>query len=232
VRSIVLGARSCLVAFLCFSLLNLPAMAATAKPLGMVVLAENARLDNASAIKGADLYSGDVLSTDAGGSLRLKVGASQVYLLSSTSATLAQEEGRVRAKVERGTLGFSVVAPDQLSVETPLGVVRSADGQHVFGQVMVLSSRQIQVSSFEGTLLVDSNGQLKTIEPGATYTATLAADSDAAGAQGPNGAVKPGINWKRVAVIAGIMGGAALAAAYAWGEATESCSTPNCDDFP
>ncbi len=228
-RSTVLGARSCLVAFLCFSLLNLPAMAATAKPLGMVVLAENARLDNANAIKGTDLYSGDVLSTDQSGSLRLKVGASQVYLLSLTSAVLAQEGATVRAKLDHGTLGFSTVAADQLSVETPLGIVRSADGQHVLGQVMVLSSKQIEVSAFEGTLVVDSDGQLKTIEQGATYTATLAADSDAAGAQGPTGAVKPGINWKRVAVVAFFVGGTATIAAILWVEATESCTVPPCN---
>jgi hypothetical protein len=231
VRSIVLGARSCLVAILCFGLLNLPTMAASAKPLGMVVLAENARLDNARAVKGADLYPGDALVTDVGGSLRIRVGASQVYLLSSTSAMLAQVENKVRAKVERGTLGFSTAASDRLEVETPLGVVRGTDGQHVFGQVVVLSAKEMRVTSYEGTLFVETNGLVKTIGQGQTYDATLVANSDPGAPQGPNGAGRSGINWTRVAWTAGFVGGAATLGGVFWDEFTESCITPtSCPD--
>jgi hypothetical protein len=231
VRSNILaGARSCLIAFLVVGLLNLPipAMAASAKPLGMVVATEHARLDNANAAIGADVYSGDALATDVGGSLRMKVGPSQVYLLSASSATLVPQENRVQAKIELGTLGFSTPSPEQLEIGTPLGVIRGANGQRVFGQVAVLSPTKMQISAYEGTLLVvAANGDQKTIEQGQTYEATLAAP-EPGGAQNPQGVGRPGINWRHVAFVAGvaaIVGGTALGL---WIVETESCSTPPC----
>ncbi len=226
--NIFCGARSCLIAFLVVGLLNLPVMAASAKPLGMVVSADHARLDNASAAIGADIYSGDALATDAGGSLRAKVGPSQVYLLSGSSATLVPQENRVQAKVDRGTVGFSTSSPEQLEIGTPLGTIRGANSQRVFGQVAVLSPTRMQISAYEGTLLVTAlNGEEKTIQQGETYEATLTAP-EPGGAQNPQGVGGPGINWKHVAtvaIIAGAVGGTALAL---WIEESESCTVPPC----
>ena len=231
--NILAGARSCLIAFLVVGLLNLPVpvMAASSKPLGMVVATEHARLDNANAAIGADIYSGDALATDVGGSLRMKVGPSQVYLLSASSATLVPQENRVQAKVEHGTVGFSTASPEQLEIGTPLGVIRGANSQRVFGQVAVLSATKMQISAYEGTLLVvAANGEQKTIEQGQTYEATLAADPEPGGAQNQAGVGGTGINWKHVAfvaIVAGALGGTALAL---WLEQSESCSNPPCRD--
>ena len=230
-RPIVSSVRACLVALLMAGLIHLPVAAASGKPLGMVVTAANARLDNAKAAIGADVYSGDRLNTDQDGSLRLRVGPSQVYLLSSSSAALEPLGGKVRAKVERGTLGFSTTSPDQFEIGTPLGVIRGASGQRVFGQVAVLNASSMRVSAFEGTLLVEArNGDVKTIEQGQTYEATLVANSEPGAAQGPSGVGGSGINWRRVVVVGIFVGGAATAAAILWHEATESCSVPStCD---
>jgi hypothetical protein len=229
VRSnIFCGARSCLIAFVVVGLLNLPVMAASSKPLGMVVSADHARLDNASAAIGADIYSGDALATDAGGSLRAKVGPSQVYLLSASSATLVPQESRVQAKVEHGTVGFSTSSPEQLEIGTPLGTIRGANSQRVFGQVAVLSPTRMQISAYEGTLLVTAlNGEEKTIQQGETYEATLAAP-EPGGGQNQQGVGGTGINWKHVAtvaIIAGAVGGTALGL---WLEESESCTVPPC----
>jgi hypothetical protein len=230
VRSNILaGARSCVIAFVVVGMLNLPVMAASSKSLGMVVSADHASLDNGKAAIGADIYSGDALATDAGGSMRVKVGSGQVYLLSASSATLLPQENKVQAKVDHGTVDFSTSTPEQLEVGTPLGVIRGADSQRVFGQVAVLSPTKMQISSYEGTLLVTAlNGEQKTIEQGQTYEATLAAP-EPGGGQNQAGVGGTGINWKHVATVAiigGALGGTALAL---WLEETESCSTPPCN---
>jgi hypothetical protein len=225
------AARSFLIAFLVTGMLNLPAMAASAKPLGMVIATERARLDNADAAIGADVFSGDALATDIGGSLRMKVGPSQVYLLSDSSATLVPAENRVQAKVERGTVGFSTSSPAQLEIGTPLGLIRGANGDRIFGQVMVLSPTRMQISAYEGTLLVVApNGDQKAIEAGQTYEATLAAPEPGGGAQNQQGVGGNGINWKHVATVAivgGALGGTALAL---WLTQSESCSNPPCSN--
>jgi hypothetical protein len=218
-----------MVAFVVVGMLNFPVMAAASKPLGMVVSADHASLDNAKAAIGADIYSGDALATDAGGSLRVSVGAGQVYLLSASSATLIPGQNRTQAKVERGTLGFSTSSPEQLEIGTPLGTIRSANGERVFGQVSVLSPTAMQVSAYEGTLLVTAlNGEQETIEQGQTYEATLAAP-EPGGGQNSAGVGGTGINWKHVAtvaIIAGAVGGTALAL---WIVESESCSNPPCN---
>jgi hypothetical protein len=224
VRSnIFAGARSCLISFLVVGLLNLPLMAASTKPLGIVVIADRAHLDHANAANGADVYSGDALATDLGGSLRMKVGRSQVYLLSASSAKLVPQEDKVQAKIERGTLGFSTPSPEQLEIGTPLGVIRGADSQRIFGQVTLLSPTKMQISAYEGTLLVVApNGDEKTIGQGETYEATLAAP-EPGGGQNPAGVGRSGINWKHVAEVAIIAGAVGGTAYVLWHVETESC---------
>jgi hypothetical protein len=172
-------------ALFCLGLLSLPAMAASEKPLGVVLTAEHARLDNASAAIGADIFSGDALVTDEGGSMRITIGSSQVYLLSASSATLEPDENRVQARISMGVMGFSTPAPAQLEIQTPLGMIRGANAQPIFGQVSVLSARKILVSSFKGVLaFTATNGEQKLIQQGETYEADLDPDGQEPPPQG------------------------------------------------
>jgi hypothetical protein len=163
VRSIVLaGARSCLIGFLIGGLVCLPAMGAAARAVGMVVAADRAHLGSAGAASGADVFPGDYLDTETGGTLRLKVGAGQMYLLASSAAVLSQEDERIIASLQHGTLG-----------QTPLGLVHGVDGEpRVFGQVTLLTLGKMQISAYEGTLILDANdGHKRTIAAGESYEA-------------------------------------------------------------
>jgi hypothetical protein len=174
VRSIlVAGIRSSLVAFLIGGLVCLPAMAAAARAVGMVVVAEHAHLGSAGAASGADVFPGDYLDTESGGTLRLKVGVGQMYLLASSAAVLVQEDARVIAHLQHGTIGFSTPTPNDLAIQTPLGLVHGVEGQpRVFGQVTLLSLGKMQVSAYEGTLILDGNdGHKTTIAAGESYEA-------------------------------------------------------------
>ena len=73
-RSTVLGARSVLVAVLVGALVNLPAMAASEKPLATVVAAQYAHLANLNAVPGADVFLDDTLVTDPATSLGIPWG--------------------------------------------------------------------------------------------------------------------------------------------------------------
>ena len=227
VRSNILCcARSSLIGLLVTGMLNLPVMAASEKPVGMVVIADHAKLDTANATIGADVFSGDTVSTDASGSLRMSVGPSQVYLLSSTSASLALGQTRVQAKLTRGTLGFSTTSPDQLEITTPLAVIRGVKGQRVFAQVSILSPTKMEISAYEGSLVATAaNGDQQTINEGETYEGT-AASSDAIGGPNQYGVGNDGINWKHVALVAAFVVTLGLIAHKLWLVETESCTTP------
>ena len=198
--SIVSSIRAALAGFLAMGLIGLPSMAAASKPLGMVVAADHAYLDHANAAMGASVYSDDALATEQGGSLRLSVGPSQIYLLSLSSASLEPRDDKIQARVDRGTLGFSTERPAQLEIQTPLGLVHGADAHPIFGQVSLVNPSTVRISSYEGTLVVeDVNGGRKIIAQGETYEGTLV--SDASG--GDNNPPKKGVtgavvNWSHV----------------------------------
>ena len=96
--------RNVLVALLVSGLTVFPVMAAGARPLGMVVTAENAHVSGAVASVGSDVFTGEVLQTDPGGNLRLKFGMTQIYLNSGSNATLGQEANPLRVVLTQGTL--------------------------------------------------------------------------------------------------------------------------------
>ncbi len=213
------GARSCLAFVLALALVNLPAMAASEKPLAVVLTADHAKLDNATATVGADVFEGDALITEQGGSMRLTIGPSQVYLLSASSATLAPHDGRVQAQVHVGRVGFSTSDPAGLEIQTPLGVVRGADARGIFGQVDVASATRMRITSYQGTLLVtDATGAEKTIAAGETYEATLAPASSADDNPPPKGVTGAGINWKHVVEVAIPLVAAGVLACALWPE--------------
>jgi hypothetical protein len=221
-RSCFFAPRQCLVGFLAASLIALPAMAATEKPLGMVVTADHATLDNSKATAGEDVYPGDSLITDQGGSLRMKVGAGQVYLLSLSVASLEPQENKIQARVDRGTLGFSTPNPGQLEIKTPVGVIRGADSTPIFGQVSVINSERVRISAYEGTLVIDRDGDSKTIAPGETYDATLTPDPQGPPPTGAGSGGGSGISVGKIAAYAGPPVVLGLVACALWPESTSS----------
>jgi hypothetical protein len=224
VRSIVLaGARSGLVAFLIGGLVCLPAMGAAARAVGMVVTADHAHLGSAGAASGADVFPGDYLDTESGGTMRLKVGVGQMYLLASSAAVLVQEDERVIAHLQHGTVGFSTPAPVSLAVQTPLGLVHGVDGQpRVFGQVTLLTLGKMEISAYEGTLILEgSNGRKTTIAAGETYEAL----SSGSGGGGSSPVAAQSGGGKAAALTAV---GAVAAALLACGLYPESNSSTGC----
>jgi hypothetical protein len=223
VRSMLrVGARSSLIGFLIGGLICLPAMGAASRAVGMVVVADHAHLGTAGAATGADVFPGDYLDTESGGTLRMKVGAGQMYLLSSSAAVLVQEDEKVIAHLQHGTLGFSTPAPASLAVQTPLGLVHGVDGEpRVFGQVTLLTLGKMQISAYQGTLILDGNdGHKRTIAAGESYEAL-----SGSGGGTPVSATKGGGTAAAGVIIAGALAATLAACLYP----VESNGTVLCD---
>jgi hypothetical protein len=219
------------VAILSVGLIGIPSFAANEKPLGLVTQAQEAHLGSATVAIGTTVYPGDTLATDEGGTVRLKVGGSQIYLLSSSAATLSAGSNVVNASVARGTVGFSSNGTDQLSLEIPEGTLRAANGQPGYGQVTILGPREVIISAYRGTLVLDNDGDLHEIPAGKSYRVTMDLDP-ATEPQGPAGA--GGGNNKVVAprhrhllfdLI--VLGAAAGAGVALWYHLSESPYNPN-----
>jgi len=227
------AARLCLVVLLVTSLLDIPAFAAAEKPLGMVIQAQEAQLDNAKLAVGTTVYAGDTVVTDAGGGLRLKLGGSQLYLLAESAATLSQNTAVVHAVVSRGTVGFSSNGVDNVELEIPQGILRAANGQPGYGQVTILSAQEVVISAFRGALVLDNDGELHTIPAGKNYRVTMELEqaeqqAPAASTGGDNPIVQPRKRRRRRLAFYLIFTAVAAFGTYQiWQELSESPSKPS-----
>lgn len=222
-------AKSCLIAVLIAGLLNLPAFAADEKPLGLITQAQDAHLGDANVAIGTTVYPGDTIATDPGGTARLKVGGSQIYLLSSSAATLSQSSNVVHAVVARGTVGFSSNGTDQLGLEIPEGILRAAPGIPTYGQVTIVSPIEVIITAYRGTLVLDNDGELHTIAEGKSYRVTMDLQP-AAAPQGPAGAPTSGSvpypKHRHLLFDLIVLGATAGVTVAVWQELTESPSKP------
>jgi hypothetical protein len=218
---------------------GVPAPAANEKPVGMVAMATNAHLDSAEAAMGANVYGGDALETSAGGTLRVKIGVGQLYLLGDSAATMSPAKDdavigapigatgamKVRAKLTRGTIGFSAPSSDGIEIETPVGVVRAADGQpRAFGQVTARGTQSIMVTSYTGTLVVEREGEEHVIPEGKTYEVAIAQPNVEPQKYG----VTPAHNDKLVLKLI-VVGSAAVAGFFLWCAESVSDYHPPCN---
>ena len=223
--------RACLIAILAAGLLNLPAYAANDSPLGMIIQAEGlAHLGPTKAAIGSTVYPGDNVFTEAGSTMRLRVGGSQVYLLSESGASLSQGKDMVHVVVAHGTVGFSSPANDPVGLDTPLGFVHPVPGHAAFGQVTLNSRIEMIVTAYHGDLIVEENGNVHTILEGKSYriTTELEPPAQPPSSQSSQGSgTKSAMSSPKGEVIA-IVGGAALLSLLAWSEFCESPSRMAC----
>lgn len=222
-------ARSFTAIFLVACLLDLPAFAAAAKPLGLVVQAREALLDNSNLAVGTTVYPGDTVQTDEGGTLRLKFGATQVYLLSSSAATFSERENIIRATVGRGTVGFSADASSDVELAVPQGILRAANGQAAYGQVSIIGPQDVVITSYRGSLVLDNEGELHTIPAGKSYRVTMDLEPAAQPAppahRGDDASVVPTKRRKLYFELL-VLGAVAVGTGVIWYEVTQSPSLP------
>jgi hypothetical protein len=216
--------RSILVAVLASGMIASPLLAA-AKPLGMVVLAQNAHLGEADLALGTNVFSGDYLQTEPHGNLRMRVGAAQVYLTAASAAVLDQQGDTIGAKLVRGTVGFSSAPATGFEIVTPIATVRPAKSA-AFGEVTLVNQQTILVAAYRGSLLVKGAGIERVIPEGSAYNITFSPDPQpAASSPNPQGAY--GVSNHGHIIFAAIVLGFAAGGAYAaWHFSTESDTNP------
>jgi hypothetical protein len=200
-------------------------------PTGVVSYAQNANVDGTDAALGANVYAGDALATHESGTLRLRVGKGQIFMLSQSTASITQDHGMVDALMKRGTMGFSATMDDPLEIDTPVGTLRPANTKHAYGQVTMDGPREVIVTSYEGTLALTHAGETRTIEEGKSYrvmlTSAHANASAGAAPQGGQGTGTSGGSGRGTIVFdALVIGGAAAAGLVLWQVLCDSETNP------
>lgn len=150
-----------------------PARGAQQQALGVVIEAQNAQIGGVAAAVGTNVYAGDALSTDTGGTLRLKVGTGQVYLGAATDADLEMVDNVPQATLTRGTLGFTTAPSAEFQVQTPAGLVRTVGSAAVYGQISIISQKELLITANTGTLEIDRACETHEIHSVSTYRVTI-----------------------------------------------------------
>lgn len=209
------------------ALLGVAVVIAADVPTGVVSNAVRAHVDGADAALGANVYAGDSLNTYPGGTLRMRVGAGQLFMLESSEASVTQDHGLVDMLMKSGTAGLSGTIDDPLEIDTPVGTLRPANGKHAFGQVTITGGNQIIVTSYEGTLSLTHEGEERMVEAGKSYRVTLAAQpaSPAAYPQRGQGA-GTGNNHRKLIFELILVGGTAAIGYGVWHALAVSPSSP------
>ncbi len=222
-------ARFCLI-LLCFAALyNSPAFAAHRRVLGVVSQTDRGHLDSQNAVMGADIYSCDSLDTNDGGTMRVQVGSSQVYLAAGSSAALEDDGTEIQVLAMAGTVGFSEPASGQISIRTPAGIIRAAGGSAAAGEVTYKGPKELLISAMRGNLALDNGGELRTIPEGKSADVTFddnldqgCHDESAAQQQAQHGPVMHRPIGFYIIVTAAL----AVPSYLLWRELTESDSKP------
>lgn len=166
-------ARLCLVLVSYAALLVWPTFGAHRRVLGIVNQTDRGHLDSQDAAVGANIYSCDSLDTNQGGDMRVRIGASQIYLAAMSFAQLEDDGGAVQVLAEGGTVAFSEPATGNISIRTPAGVIRAEGGSAAAGEVTYKSANEIIITAMRGNLTLDNGGEFRTIPEGKSADVTF-----------------------------------------------------------
>jgi hypothetical protein len=162
--------RACLVSALIGTLVSLPVAGATSeRPLGTVTQSSSAKLDSAVVAVGATVYPGDTIETDSAGSIRLRAGTAQFYLMSGSSSRLQESPNGIHAELLRGAAGFASGPANPVELSALGATVRSRSGEAVHGRVTIVGSNELVVTSFRGPFEISIDGDTHTIDDGQAY---------------------------------------------------------------
>jgi hypothetical protein len=213
---------------LCAAALLLPAaQAIQRRVVGVVSQVDRGHIDSADAVAGANIYNCDTLETEQGGQMRVQVHSGQIYVSSGSESQLQDGLNGIEVYINRGTVGFSVMAGAAIEMVTPAGFVRAENGQAAAGEVTITGPTEMMISAMRGDLVLNNGGEVRTVPEGKTAKVTFdagaspACHEDEAQNQQQQKALRRPIGFYLI-----VAGAVAVPAYLLWHYETESKYTP------
>jgi hypothetical protein len=203
--------------------------AATVPPLGVVLQAQRAHVDNNAAASGATVFDGDLLQTEHEGMLQVRFGLSQAYFLPGSSAIVHQSPDGFAANLNSGAVVLSSGKGEMFHLLANGATIQPAEVQPTVAQVTWVGPKELLLRSRKGALQVSLGDEVKTIPEGTSYRMVI--DPGAAAAAGQGSGPGPQGNGNTQATgknrfLFFVIGGAAVATGVGVALAIESPSTP------
>lgn len=150
----------------------LASAASVAAPIGVVLFSAGAQISQVDAASGTSLYAGDILSTGASGSLRVRFGKSQVMLGAHSTAKVDRDDTGVAMILQLGTIRFSA-AGDPLSIRALDGVIVRPIQNSAAGQLLLIGPAEFQIAATKGSLEVEIDGEKRIVAESTAYDVKL-----------------------------------------------------------
>jgi len=155
-------------------------------PLGSVMQADRAHQGVDLASGGATIYDGDRLETQDDGTLRARLGKSQLYMQQSTIAEVHGLSNGYSANLLHGTVIASSPEGQTFQLLANGATVRPATAHATVARVTWVNANELLLTSNLGAIQVTYEGDVKTIEPGSSVRMEIKTDESAG--PGPQGA--------------------------------------------
>jgi hypothetical protein len=163
----------------------IPAVASpVSAPLGVIIQADRAQVGSDITSGGATIYEGDRLETQDIGTLRARMGGSQMYLRPSTAADVHGLPNGFSANLLHGTVILSSAEGQTFQVLANGATIRPSGNHPAVAQVTYVNPTQLLLTSERGTLEVSMGAEVKTIEAGSSYRMETQPDDSGPGPQG------------------------------------------------
>jgi len=147
-----------------------PIHAAQTKALGMILDSQGGHIGSANTSAGTSIYPGDILNTDADGTLTVRIGRTTYQLLGDTSVAFFPGASSPIAELRHGTInvsnnsaseGFEIFASDVRIVSDTTRPIQS--------QISLKSRCELMVSSQEGVVNVVAGSEKRSVDHDHAY---------------------------------------------------------------
>jgi hypothetical protein len=203
---------SVLIVVLSVLLTGIPATAnpgnPASAPLGWVLQAERALVGADITAGGATIYDGDRLETQGDGTLRARLGNSQMYLRQSTIAEVHGLSNGFSANLLSGTVIASAPEGQTFQVLADGATIRPVGTQATVAQITRVSFNELLLTSNVGAIQVSlDGGDVKTIEAGNSFRMEIQPEPPSPGQDNGSGTQTTGRNraiyvWIAIASVA------------------------------
>src|ERR1700675_4533482 len=159
---------------------NLP-LCAGGKPLGILTLAYGAHLNASDAFAGLSVFDGERVSTDPGGKIGVRVGASVITLVGQSGATLQRTGEGAHVDLDAGSMYLWSAESSPLEVHVGGALLRPHGNRSVQAQILMFTPKILQITTRQGSLDFSYHAELRVLPEGQTYRIHLESQDDPRG---------------------------------------------------
>jgi hypothetical protein len=146
-----------------------PARSAQVKALGVILDAQGGQIGQSAASAGTTIFPGDILSTDADGDIKVRIGQTSYELVGDTSAAFYAGKEQPIAELRRGTIKVANNSTESFVIYASDVRIVSDQPRPIQGEVSIKSPCELEVRSNLGIMDVVAGSEKRSVDHDHAY---------------------------------------------------------------